>query len=72
MAQSAKIYTNALVGFLKGDFKWLTSGGSTFKVALMGSGFTPDQDTQDFWDDISANEIAAGNGYTAYPGSITR
>lgn len=65
MAVTGKLYTNAMVGFIKGDFKWLTSGGSTFKIALMGSGFSANQDLQDFWDDVSANEISAGGGYTA-------
>jgi hypothetical protein len=33
------------------------------KVALCTSSFTPDQDTQDFYDDLT-NEVANGNGYT--------
>jgi len=37
----------------------------TIKMALVGSGWTPNQDTHDEWADVSANEIAAANGYTA-------
>lgn len=40
----------------------------TIKVALVGSGYTPNQDTHDYWDDVSANEVT-GTGYTA--GGIT-
>lgn len=37
---------------------------ATIKVALVGSGWTPNQDTHDEWADVSAQEIANGNGYT--------
>jgi hypothetical protein len=36
----------------------------TIKVALVTSAYTPDQDAHDFWDDVSANEVASGGGYT--------
>lgn len=36
----------------------------TIKVALVTASYTPDIDTHDFWDDVSANE-ASGTGYTA-------
>lgn len=39
---------------------WVTD---TIKVALTTSSYTPNQDTHDFYDDIS-NEVANGNGYT--------
>lgn len=44
---------------------------NTFKLALVASTWTPDNsDTgNEVWADISANEIAAGNGYTA--GGVT-
>lgn len=42
----------------------------TIKCALMTSDFTPDQDTQEFWGDISANE-AEGTGYTAGGKALT-
>ena len=34
------------------------------KVALVSSGYTPNQDTHDYWDDVKANEVS-GAGYTA-------
>lgn len=66
MAVTNKMFTNGVLGFLKGDYKWLTTAGSTFKIALMGTGYTFDQDTQDTWDDVSANEVATSG---TYPGS---
>jgi hypothetical protein len=40
---------------------------ATVKLALVSSAWTPDSDENGngVWADISANEIAAGNGYTA-------
>lgn len=35
------------------------------RVALVGVGYTPNQDTHDFWDDVVANELATASGYTA-------
>lgn len=36
----------------------------TIKVALLSSSYTPNQDTHDYWDDVSANQVT-GTGYTA-------
>lgn len=36
----------------------------TFKIILMASGFTFDPDAHEFLDDVSASELANGNGYT--------
>lgn len=36
----------------------------TFKVAIVTNSYTPDQNAQDYWDDVSANEVS-GTGYTA-------
>ena len=38
--------------------------GSTLKVALVTSSYTPDQTNHDFWNDASANEVS-GTNYTA-------
>ncbi|MDP5216685.1 hypothetical protein Q5Y75_05600 [Ruegeria sp. 2205SS24-7] len=35
-----------------------------FRMVLVGTGYTPNQATDDAWSDISANEIS-GTGYTA-------
>lgn len=37
----------------------------TIKVALVTSSYTPDQDAHDFWDDVSANEVANSGTYAA-------
>lgn len=36
----------------------------TIKVALLSSSYTPNQDTHDYFDDVSAYEVS-GTGYTA-------
>lgn len=41
-----------------------TPGGNGIKLALVTSVYTPNQNTHDFWDDVSANEVS-GTGYTA-------
>lgn len=43
--------------------------GVTCKLALATDSYTPNRDTHDFWDDVSANELANGNGYTT--GGVT-
>jgi len=42
----------------------------TIKVALLDSGYTPNIDTDIFWDDVSANEITGAN-YTTGGETIT-
>ena len=44
----------------KGEIDLLTHD---IKAALMGVGYTPDKDSDD-WANISANEISSGGGYT--------
>lgn len=64
MAVTSKWYGKALEGqygtTAARRVDWATD---TIKVALCTSSFTPNQDTQDFYDDLS-NEVANGNGYT--------
>lgn len=64
MAVSAKWFTNGIKSFLMGTVTWKTTGGSVIKCALLADTWTPNQDTNILWADISANEIANGNGYT--------
>ena len=54
------IYNSYAVDLGKADVDFLVD---TIKVALVTSSYTPDQDTHDFYDDIT-NEVANGNGYT--------
>ena len=41
----------------------------TLKLALVKAAYSPNRDTNDFWDDVSGNELANGNGYAT--GGIT-
>ena len=63
MAISAEWYGLALKNLMDGSttFDWDTD---TIKVALLSSAYTPNQDTHDFFDDVSANEIT-GTGYSS-------
>lgn len=67
MAVTAYWYAQGLVNAFGGDSEaesfsidWLTN---TIKVALTTSSYTPNQDTHDFFDDVT-NEVT-GTGYTA-------
>lgn len=44
---------------------------ANFKIALLTSSWTPNNSTNEIWGDISANEIAAANGYSAGGGALT-
>lgn len=61
---SATVYNAAKKKLMEGSFN-LTS--DTIKVALLQSGYTPNVDTHDFFDDLT-NEVSA-SGYTA--GGVT-
>jgi len=65
MASPLTVYGLALDALADADVDWLAD---TIKVALVTSSYTPNQDTHDFFDDVSANEVT-GTGYTA--GGIT-
>lgn len=47
----------------------------TVKAALVTSAYTPNQNTHDFWDDVSANEVSGTNyvagGNTLATGTVT-
>lgn len=65
MATTAKWYLQALLGQYSGTAaRRVDWANDTIKVALVKSGYTPDQDVHDFWNDVSAQEVA-GTGYTA-------
>jgi len=42
----------------------------TLKIGLLGSGYTPDVDADDYWDDVSAQEIS-DSSYTAGGETLT-
>ena len=45
--------------------KAIDFSADSFKIILMQSGFTFDKDTHHGYADVSASELATGNGYTA-------
>lgn len=59
-APQTKVYGNAQK-HLDADVDWATD---TIKVSLHGSGYTPNQSTDEFFSSATA-ELATGNGYTA-------
>ena len=61
MAVTAYFYANFFEHLLNGDVAGLDS--ATIKLALTTSSYTPNQDTHDFFDDVT-NEVS-GTGYTA-------
>lgn len=44
---------------------------ANFKLALVSSAWAPNDATNEVWADVSANEIAAANGYAAGGGALT-
>lgn len=58
---ASKIYGSFFGKALNKEIDW---DSDSIKVALVGSGYTPNQDTHDYWDDVVANEVT-GTGYTA-------
>src|SRR5690349_15764137 len=58
---ASKMYGNFLLKALNKEVDW---DSDTIKVALLSSSYTPNQDSHDYWDDVSSNEVS-GTGYTA-------
>jgi hypothetical protein len=57
----SKLYGNFLAKALNKEVDW---DSDTIKVALLSSSYTPNQDTHDYYDDVSTFEVS-GTGYTA-------
>lgn len=70
MAKSCKWFTKGQLHLAKGDIVWKASGGSTVKCALLTASATINQDTNEVWSDLSANEVS-GTGYSAGGAAIT-
>lgn len=58
---ASKMYGQFLAKALNKEVDW---DSDTIKVALVSGSYTPNQDSHDYWDDVSANEVS-GTGYTA-------
>lgn len=61
MAVTATWYGKAGVHLAKGEIAWLTDA---MKVILVGTGYTFDADAHESYNDVKAQEVANGNGYT--------
>jgi len=61
MAVTAKMYGQALLKALSKEIDFLVD---TIKVALLSNAYTPNQDTDDYWDDISTHQVT-GTAYVA-------
>lgn len=61
MTAAGDLYGHVVDQALQGKINWPTD---TLKLALMGSGYTPNLGTDTHWSDISSNEIS-GSGYSA-------
>lgn len=58
---ATKMYGNAAKAFLNKEVDW---DSDNIKVMLLTSGYTPNQDTHDYLEDVIASEVS-GTGYTA-------
>ena len=63
------VYGPALEAIHKGTIDLDTD---TFRMVLVTSSYTPAQNTDDAWSDISANEVAAGGGYSTHGKLVTQ
>jgi hypothetical protein len=61
MAITAKLFCKAVLSMLNKEIDW---AADTHKVALCTSTFTPNQDTMDYYNDLT-NELTTTGGYTA-------
>lgn len=69
MAVTAKWFTNGPKHLVNGDVDWDDNAATTVKCALLDNTVAPDQDADEFFDDLT-NEIS-GTGYTAGGEEIT-
>jgi hypothetical protein len=67
MTAAANIYANALVKAFNGD---INVGVDTFKMALLGAGYTPNLLTDADFSDIRSHEVS-GTGYTPNGATLT-
>jgi hypothetical protein len=56
------LYSNAVLEMSKGQ---MNLSSDTFIMALITNSYTPAPNTDALWSAVSANELAAGSGYTA-------
>lgn len=59
---ASKLYGKFLGQALNKEIDWDTD---TIKVALLTNAYTPDQDSHDYFDDVSTYEVSGATGYTS-------
>jgi hypothetical protein len=59
---ASKLYGKFLGQALNKEVDWDTD---TIKVALLTNSYTPDQDSHDYFDDVSTYEVSGATGYTS-------
>lgn len=62
------VYGPALEALLETN---LDLDSSSWRMVLVTSSYTPNQGTHAAWSDISANEVAAGGGYSTHGKALT-
>lgn len=67
MPETAKKYGKSELKAWSKEIDWTND---TIKVALLADTYTPDQDTHEYFDDVSIHE-ASGAGYTAGGATLT-
>lgn len=67
MAVTAFWFANAFVSAFNKEIDWVTDD---IAITLHTSAFTPNQDTMDYFNDLT-NQLATANGYTAEDGTGT-
>lgn len=67
MASASGLYSLTLEKLLINSVNWTNGIESTsvIKGLMVTDTYTPNFDTHDFWNDIGANEVTAGSGYTS-------
>jgi len=67
-AGAFKVYGAAAEAIAKGT---LDLDSNTFRMVLVTASHTPNQATHSTWADVSANEVAAGGGYSTHGKLLT-
>jgi hypothetical protein len=52
------VYASGIAGFCGADMDWDVNDGTLFKAMLALSSYTPNPDTHDFYDDVSASKAS--------------
>lgn len=58
------LYDKGRNAFATGDILWKSSGGSTIRVCLLKTTYTPDLANHDFFDDVSTYVVGNSGGAT--------